>query len=470
VVWVYSWRLISFWGKLSYNHKQITLEWGWLQGDYNAVTKTFDKKTVRDIDVKGKTVLLHAEFDAPLTADGSELTSDYRVRSSLETIKYLQEQQCKIILISKLGRPDGKYNAKMSLAPVAKRLTQLAKMPVTLVPDCVGEEVRQAVSKLDTHHMLMLENLRFHPEEEANDLEFAKAMAADTGADIFVQDCFALAHRREAGTDAITKVLPSVAGLHLEKEVVTITEVMRQPKRPMMAIVGGAKIEDKIDVLKVLIEIADFVAVGGAMANTFLKSQGIDIGSSLYDKDELPLAREILAQAHAKAAKQRFVFYLPQDGVVAHAVDAKAPTRIVDWSSHVIAEIENYPKRPPHSSGVVAADEKILDIGPFSGSFIAGAMQLCSTVVWNGTMGVTETKSLLGAVGPYAQGTELIIDAATGQMGHRPFSLVGGGDTVGYIEQRQLTDMFDHVSTGGGASLELMAGRKLPAVEALQDK
>lgn len=432
--------------------------------------QAFHKKTVHDVDVRGMTVLLHAELDAPLNADGTAVASDYRIECSLPTIKYLRDQGCKIILISKLGRPNGKVNPKMSLRPVAKRLSQLAKMPVTMVPDCVGDVVVQSVKKLDTHHLLMLENLRFHPEEEANDFEFAKRIAKDTGADLFVQDCFALAHRREAGTDAITEVLPSVAGLHLEHEFTTINEVMNQPVRPMTAIVGGAKIADKIDVLKRLIDIADFVAVGGAMANTFLKANGVGIGDSLYDKNELPLAQEILNKARAKAKKQYFIFYLPQDGVVATKVESKVPTRIVDWSTHAIAEIEAYPKRPSHLSGIVTGHEKILDIGPFSASFIAGALQLSNTVVWNGTMGVTETPSLIGNVGPFAQGTEIVIEAVSGQMGHKPFSLVGGGDTVGYIEQRGLTDLFDHVSAGGGASLELMSGGKLPAVEALQDR
>ncbi len=430
----------------------------------------FTKKTVRDIGITGKTVLLHAELDVPLSEDGQTVTSDYRLQSAIPTIEYLQRRHCKIILISKLGRPNGVYNDKMSLFPVAKRLSQLIKSPVSLVPACVGEQVQRAADKLDIHHIIMLENLRFYPEEEANDENFARQIAHDTKADIFVQDCFALAHRREAGTDAIARVLPSVAGLHLEKEVSIITNVMHKPVRPMMAVVGGAKIADKIDVLHRFIDIADFVAVGGAMANTFLKAEGIKIGDSLADDAELPMAREILAKARAKSKKQYFIFYLPQDGVVADKIDRRSKTRIVDWSSHVIAEIENYPKRPPHYASHVAQDEKILDIGPFSASFIAGGMQLANTVVWNGTLGVTETESLLGPVGPFAQGTELIIEAATGQYGHRPFSLVGGGDTVGYIEQRKLTSMFNHVSTGGGASLELMIGHKLPAVEALQDR
>jgi phosphoglycerate kinase len=245
---------------------------------------------------------------------------------------------------------------------------------------------------------------------------------------------------------------------------------MENPKRPLMAIIGGAKIADKIDVLNKFIDIADFIAIGGAMANTFLAAKGIKVAKSKVDADDEPLARDILAKAEAKSKAGQFVFYLPQDGVVASKIDKTAETRIVDWDAHVIADIESYPKKPTEGTRTVAEDEMILDIGPFSGAFISGGVQLAQTVVWNGTMGVTETAGLQGPVGPFAHGTELVIDALVGEYGHRPFTLVGGGDTVGYVEQRKLTDAFNHVSTGGGASLELMAGRKLPGVEALEDK
>ena len=237
-----------------------------------------------------------------------------------------------------------------------------------------------------------------------------------------------------------------------------------------MAIIGGAKIADKIGVLKRLIEVADFVAIGGAMANTFLKAEGIETGKSLTEVDDLPLAKEIMQKAKTEAKNRSFVFYLPQDGVVAKVLDKKARTRIVDWSANDIADIENYPKQPPAAASHIGKDELILDIGPFSGAFIAGGMQMAGTVVWNGTMGVTETPPLLGATGPFAHGTELIVEAMMGKFGHRPFTLAGGGDTVGYIESKKLTNAFNHVSTGGGASLELMAGKKLPGVEALQNK
>lgn len=427
----------------------------------------FTKKTIRDIDLKGKKVLLRADYNVPLN-DKGEVTDDYRLQQSLPTLHYLLEHGAAVIVCSHLGRPDGKPNDKLSLFPVAKRLGSLLDKPVVFVPDCVGERAEKAAQNIAPGQVVLLENLRFHAQEEQNDAGFAKQLAGL--ADIFVQDGFGVVHRAHASTEAVTHFLPSVAGLLLEREVDTITTVMEKPERPLVAVVGGAKIADKIEVLKRFIDIADIVAVGGAMANTFLQATGLTIGRSMTDAADLPLAKQILELARTKAAKSRFVFYLPQDGVVARSLDGTAHTRIVDWSAHVIADIENYPKRPLHAASQVAENELILDIGPFSGAFIAGSLQLAGTVVWNGALGVTETKGLQGPVGPFAHGTELLTEAMTGQFGNRPFSLVGGGDTVGYIESRGMLKAFNHVSTGGGASLELMSGRKLPGVEALENK
>jgi phosphoglycerate kinase len=427
----------------------------------------FTKKTIKDIDLQGKRVLLRADYNVPVS-DNGVITDGYRIQQSLPTIQYLLQQNVKLVICSHLGRPAGKPDPKFSLFPVAKRLKELLGRDVEFVQDCIGERVDKAAGNLQAGQILLLENLRFHPEEEKNDDNFAAQLAKV--ADIFVQDGFGVVHRAHASTDAITHHLPSVAGLLLEKEVDTITNVMANPKRPLMAVIGGAKIADKIDVLNKLIEIADFVVIGGAMANTFLQAEGVQIAKSKVDADDEPLAKDILEKAKAKSKAQPFVFYLPQDGVVATSLDKTATTRIVDWSADVIADIESYPKLPPESSRQIAADEMILDIGPFSGAFVAGGMQLANTVVWNGTMGVTETVGLQGPVGPFAHGTELIVEGMLGQFGHRPFSLVGGGDTVGYVEARKLTGSFDHVSTGGGASLELMAGRTLPGVAALLDK
>lgn len=426
----------------------------------------FTKQTIRDIDVAGKTVLLRADYNVPI--ENGKITDDYRIKQSLPTIHYLLEKNVKLIICSHLGRPSGPKDTADSLFPVAKRLQQILDQQVAFATDCIGEPAKRAAASLQRGQVLLLENLRFHPEEEANDDGFAKQLASL--ADVFVQDGFGVVHRAHASTEAITHHLPSVAGLLLEKEVDTITNVMEQPKRPLMAIIGGAKIADKIDLLHHFIEIADFVAVGGAMANTFLAAQGIDVADSLFDKTDLSVAKDIVHKAEVQAKKRRFIFAIPHDAVVAHAIDKAAPTRIVDWTAHVIADIESYPKRPPLDASRIHAHEMILDIGPFSGSFIAGGVQLANTVVWNGTMGVTETESLQGPIGPYAHGSDLVIQALLGEFGHKPFTVVGGGDTVGYVETRKLVDCFGHVSTGGGASLELMAGRKLPGVEALLDK
>ncbi|MCA9333100.1 phosphoglycerate kinase [Candidatus Saccharibacteria bacterium] len=427
---------------------------------------SFTKKTIKDINIEGKKVLVRVDYNVPI--EDGKITDDYRIKKSLPTIEYLLSQNCSIVLCSHLGRPDGKVNNKMSLKPVAKRLSEILKSEVQFVEDCVGEKVIDSVKSLGKKQILVLENLRFHAEEEKNDAKFAEELSKLC--DVFVQDAFGVVHRAHASTDGVTKFIPSVAGLLLENEVDTITEVMESPKRPLMAIIGGAKISDKIEILNRFIDMADVVVVGGGMANTFLLAEGINIGKSLAEKDEVPIAKEVIEKAKLKSRKQRFIFYIPQDGVVAKNLQKTARTRIVDWDAHVIAEVENYPNRPPRSTQEVSKDELILDIGPFSGAFIAGSMQLAETVVWNGAMGVTETDSINGPIGPFAHGTDLIVDALLGEYGHKPFSVIGGGDTVGYIEQRGLVDNFNHVSTGGGASMELMSGQKLPGVEALLDK
>lgn len=427
----------------------------------------FTKKTIHDIDVQGKRILLRVDYNVPMNDDGT-IADDYRIKQSLETINALLEKDTRIVVCSHLGRPDGRPDMKFTLKPMAARLSELLNQDVQFASDCIGQQTQDMANALQSRQVLLLENLRFHPEEEKNDANFA-AELAKLG-EIFVQDGFGVVHRAHASTEAITHHLPSVAGLLLEREVDTITRVMDAPERPLMAIIGGAKISDKIDVLNRFIEIADFIAIGGAMANTFLAAEGIDIAKSKYEQNDVPIAKDIMTKAREKSKRERFIFYVPQDGVVASAMDKTAKTRIVDWSAHMIAEVENYPKQPPESSRTIGEDEMILDIGPFTGAFMAGGIQLANTVVWNGTMGVTEVPSLQGPVGPFARGTELVVDAIIGDYGHRPFSLVGGGDTSAYLAERNLVGAFNHVSTGGGASLELMAGRKLPGVEALENK
>lgn len=426
----------------------------------------FSKQTVRDIDLKDKTVLLRADYNVPVS-DG-KITDDYRIKQSLPTINYILDQGAKLIIGSHLGRPTGPGDTANSLFPVAKRLQQLLDKPVEFATDCVGEPAQKAAKSLKSGQVLLLENLRFHPEEKANDDNFAKQLASL--ADIYVNDAFGVDHRADASLEAITHHLPSVAGLLLEKEVNIITGAMESPERPLMAIVGGAKIADKLDVLHRFIEMADFVAVGGAMANTFLAAQGHPVGDSLYDKADIPVAKSILRAAALEAKKRPFVFSVPHDVVVANDISKTAPTRIVELTSHTMADVQYYPGHVPARASKVYAHEKILDIGPFSASFIAGVVQLSKTVVWNGTMGVTETPGLQGPIGPTAHGTQVVIEALLGELGYKPFTVVGGGDTVGYVESRKLVDHFGHVSTGGGASLELMSGHKLPGIEALPDK
>jgi phosphoglycerate kinase len=426
----------------------------------------FTKQTIKDVELQDKTVLLRADYNVPL--DGSHITDNYRIKQSLPTVQYLLEHGAKLVICSHLGRPEGQPNPKFSLEPVAKELAKLLGQAVDFAHDCVGSEVLAKIEALQSGQVLLLENLRFHAEEEENGEAFAKQLSE--GCDLFVQDGFGVVHRAHASTEGVTHFLPSVAGLLLEKEVDTITNVMSAPKRPLAAIVGGAKVKDKIEILKRFIYIADFVAIGGALANPFLKAKGIDIGDSLYDPEELSVAKEILSSVEKEAKKRPFVFFVPFDAVVAKQIDKSAPTRVVDFAGNSFADIDAYPKPVPTESTQVAHDEKILDIGPRSASFVAGAINLTQTVVWNGTVGVTETESLQGPIGPFAHGTDTIIQAITGEFGHKPFSIVGGGDTVGYVESRDMVASFNHVSTGGGASLELMGGHKLPGVEALKDK
>jgi len=428
---------------------------------------SFYKQTVRDIDLKNKRVLLRVDYNVPIK-DG-KVTSDYRIEQSIPTLKYLIEQGCKIVLISHLGRPDGRRDEKFSLKPAVAALEKLIDKKVDFQEDCLGPEVEKAVSELKSGELLMLENLRFYSEEESDDNEFAKKLASY--GDVFVQDAFGVVHRAHASTHAMTKHLPSVAGLLLEKEVTTIVELMQNPKKPLVAILGGAKISEKIRVIERFMKIADVICIGGAMANTFLLAEGIDIGDSLVEKDDVKLAKEIMEKARDESKKRPFVFYLPQDGVVATSLDGPKETRIVEWDSCVISDIESYPKQPGRFASQLKSGEMILDVGPISGAFIAGTLQLASSVIWNGTLGVTETKGLNSdPIGPFAHGTELVVESMMGPYGNRPFTFVGGGDTVSFVENRGLTKAFNHVSTGGGASLELMEGKKLPGVDALKDK
>ncbi|OGL24926.1 phosphoglycerate kinase [Candidatus Saccharibacteria bacterium RIFCSPHIGHO2_01_FULL_48_12] len=430
------------------------------------------KKTVRDIDLQNKRVLLRADYNVPV--QNGVITDDFRIRQSLPTVDYILSQPgTSLVLISHLGRPEGASDQGASLEPVATTLQELLGKKVRFVASNTGEEVKQASSSMQPGDILMLENLRFNPGEENNSIEFAKAVVEATGAQVFIQDGFGVVHRAHASTDAMAKLLPSVGGLLLEKEVDTIAKIMQAPARPLITVVGGAKISDKIEILNRFIDFADCVAVGGGMANSFLAAEDVRVGKSLVEPGALESAREILQKAKKTESERPFNFMLPVDVVVSTKTDGSAPTRIVDLSSHSLADIMAYPKRPERLAVEIADDEMILDIGPVSAGYISGAIKLSNTVIWNGACGVTETKGLAGASGPFAHGTKMIVDAMIGTSRYhqnRPFSLVGGGDTVGYVEEQGLTEEFGHVSTGGGASLELMAGRNLPGIEILGDK
>ena len=432
----------------------------------------FNKKTVKDIDLKGKRVLLRADYNVPVN-DGI-ISDDYRIKQSLPTIKYILGQPgSSLVIVSHLGRPKGLDDKEFSLKPVATHLAKLLGKEVKLAPDCIGDETKKMAAGLKPGQILLFENVRFHPQEEKNDPAFARAIFEASGAEVFVQDGFGVVHRAHATTDAITKLLPSVAGLLLAAEVEAITSVMEKPEHPLVAVIGGAKISDKIDFLNRLIDLADCVAVAGAMANDFLLAQGVKVGKSLVDPGVMDTAREVLQRAHTVALKRPFSFLVPVDVVVSSKMDGTAPTRVVDLSSHSLADIEAYPKTPKPPAYTVGADEMILDIGPLSASRIAGVMVFAKTVIWNGPCGVTEVKGLAGAPNPYAHGTKLVVDAMIGSGSkdkNKPFSLVGGGDTAAYVETEGLLDDFNHVSTGGGASLDLMSGYKLPGVEALLNK
>jgi phosphoglycerate kinase len=432
----------------------------------------FSKKTVRDIDLTGKTVLMRADYNVPV--ENRAIRDDYRIKQSLPTIQYILEHKAaKLIIASHLGRPEGAPDPQYSLAPVASRLGELLDKKIDFVGDCVGDQVKQAAGKLSEGGLLLLENVRFHAEEEKNDEAFAKAMLDATGAQVFVQDGFGVVHRAHATTDAIARLLPAVGGLLLEKEVDAITTVMQDPKRPLVAVVGGAKVSDKIDILNRFIDIADCVALAGAMANNFLLAEGLSLGQSLVEADLTETTKEILERARQAERERKFNFLLPVDVVVSKAKDGSQATRVVDLSSHSLADIAAYPKKPDAAAYSIAADEMMLDIGPISAGVIAGAIRLSGTVIWNGTCGVTEVAGIAGASAPFSHGTRMIVDAMIGSSNkhqNKPFSLVGGGDTAGYVESEGLIGDFNHVSTGGGASLDLMAGRPLPGVDVLAAK
>lgn len=393
-----------------------------------------NKKTVKDFDVKGKRVFVRVDFNVPLDENGN-ITDDTRIRAALPTINYLVENQAKVILASHLGRPKGKFNLKYSLSPVARRLSQLLNKEVIFAEDCIGEKVENLVSNMNPGDVLLLENLRFYPQEEENDRDFAKKLA--DLAEIYINDAFGTAHRAHASTAGIAEFLPSGAGFLMQKEIEIMGKALENPERPFVAVLGGAKVSDKIGVITNLLNKVDSLLIGGGMAFTFLKALGYEIGRSLLEEDKIELAGSIIKDAKEKGVKLE----LPEDVVVAEEI--KEGT---DYKTVSVGEI------PSNLIGV--------DIGEKTREKFAQIIKKAKLVVWNGPMGVFEIKS-------FAKGT-LAIAEAMAESG--AITIVGGGDSAAAVEQLGFADKMTHISTGGGASLEFLEGKELPGVAVLNDK
>jgi 3-phosphoglycerate kinase len=403
---------------------------------------SFFKLTIRDVPIDHQTVLVRADYNVPLNKKG-EIDDDLRIRASLPTLQYLLDHHCKIVIIAHLGRPEGR-DTSLSLEPIGERLSKLIKHPVQFVDDCVGDKVVQAVKKASPNTITLLQNLRFYKEEEADDEAFAKKIATSTGARYFVQDGFGVVHRAHASTHAITLCIPSVAGLLVQKEYDMITEAMEHPKRPFIAVIGGAKIDDKIGFIERLIETADKVIIGGAMANTFLNYKGHSMGKSVMETDQNKELDRIYLAAHKKFDKSVEEFMvLPTDVAVAREIDPRSKRRNV-------------------TLGEIAPDEKALDVGDTSIETMVEDIKEAKTVIWNGTLGYAELPE-------FAHGSaRLALSLATQPQ---TTSIIGGGDTADFVLKWDAHGgkSFSHVSTGGGAGLELMAGQKLPGIESLLD-
>ncbi|MGH2406175.1 MAG: phosphoglycerate kinase [bacterium] len=390
------------------------------------------KKTVRDVEVEGRRVLVRVDFNVPM--EDGRITDDRRIREALPTIRHLVGRGAKVILASHLGRPKGRVDESLRLTPVAQRLSELLGRPVPLLPDCVGQAVEAAVARLNPGDVVLLENLRFHAEEEANDPAFAAALARL--ADLFVNDAFGTAHRAHASTVGVAAHLPAVAGLLMEKELRHLGQALEAPKRPFVAILGGKKVSDKIGVVQHLLTRADALLIGGGMAYTFLRAQGREIGASLCETDRLGLAAGLLEES----ARRGVSFRLPVDVVVATAPEASAEHKVVDARAI-----------PPAWMGV--------DIGPKTASQFADAIAAAGTIIWNGPMGIFEIPAFAG-------GTRAVAEAMAKSQA---VTVVGGGDTAAAVEEFGLVDNMTHISTGGGASLEFLEGRELPGIAVLQD-
>ena len=394
---------------------------------------SLNKKTIEDIDVSGKKVLVRCDFNVPL--DNGVITDDKRIRESLKTIKYLVDHHAKVILCSHLGRPKGEFNMKFSLAPIAVRLTELLGQKVEMASDVVGEDAQAKAAALKDGEIMLIENVRFHKEEEKNDPEFAKKLASL--AEIYVNDAFGTSHRAHASTAGVADYLPAVCGYLIQKEISIMGQALSDPKRPFVAILGGAKVSDKIGVITNLLDKVDTLIVGGGMAYTFNKSRGYEIGTSLCEEDKLDLARDLMKKAEEKGVK----FLLPVDNKVGDEFKPDCNFKVVPANK-------------------IPADYMGLDIGPETEKLFADAIKNAATVVWNGPMGVSEWES-------FASGT-CAVATAVAESG--AISIISGGDSAAAIEKLGFADKMTHISTGGGASLEFLEGLELPGIAALNDK
>ncbi|MDD5132283.1 MAG: phosphoglycerate kinase [bacterium] len=394
------------------------------------------KLNITDVELSNKKVLMRVDFNVPLDKQ-QNITDDTRIKETLSSIKYLLDKKCSLVLCAHLGRPKGKPVPEMSLKPCAAHLAKLTGVKVQMAPDCIGAETKKMADALNPGEILLLENLRFHPEEEKNDPNFAKELSSM--AEVFVQDAFGTVHRAHASTEGVTKYLPAYAGFLLKKEIDYLGKAVENPDKPFVAILGGAKISGKIDVISNLLNKVDTLIVGGAMTYTFLKAQGLSIGNSLVEDDRLDMAKEVLA----KAKEKKITFLLPIDHLIADKVEAGAKSEIV---------MENIP------AGMIG-----VDIGPKTIALFTEAIKRAKTIVWNGPMGVFE-------INDFAKGTIAIANALAEATATGATTIIGGGDSVAAVAKAGVTSKISHISTGGGASLEFLEGKVLPGIAALKDK
>lgn len=394
-----------------------------------------NKKTIKDIDVKDKKVLVRCDFNVPLDSETGTITDNRRIRGTLPTIKYLLDNNAKVILCSHLGRPKGEFNSKYSLKPVAEELSKLLGRIVTLAKDVIGEDAEKLTSNIKSGEVVLLENVRFHSEEEKNDMEFAKKLASF--AEIYVNDAFGTAHRAHASTEGVSHYLPAVSGFLIEKELEFLGGALDNPARPFVAILGGAKVSDKIGVIENLLDKVDTLVIGGGMAYTFYKAQGLNIGTSICEEDKIDLAKNILEKAEAKGVK----IVLPIDNHVA-----------AEYSNDADDKIVNKEEIPENYMG--------LDIGPKTIELFKDVVKNAKTVLWNGPLGVCEFAK-------YEAGTKAVAEILANSDA---VTVIGGGDSAAAIEKLGLADKMTHISTGGGASLEFLEGKVLPGIACLNEK